>query len=530
MSCASPLMHELGLCGCTAAAPAPAPAEPAPVTPITEAQGRRRSRRRAAPDQAPAAAAPPPDVALPVPVLEHELVTVLHGDSLRLIEAVPPNSVDSIVTDPPAGIGFGGEEWDDYRRAANENDAGRANAFGRLSRTGPEYGRDEAGFIAAMTPIFRAAFEALKPGGFGVFWAIPRTSDWTLRALRAAGFETRDQTLDLIAGDELLLAFLDGLDGEQLQAFMRLVESQASPFLYHLFGQGMPKSRAHLKPGGEHWILVRKPFKGSAKKNAARWGTGHLSIDDARIGTDDELKIGTGRMGYGGADGSNPGEQHPLGRWPVNVVAEHLSDCELVGIATEDRPLREPAGEVDDVAYRGGRPSSKGAGTEAVTTDVYRCAPGCPIAALDAQAGKRRTGGLRAGQRRGVNAVFGKSPRSAAAATDVPASTGVASRFFFCAKPSKREKRVGLEGVEIKHPTVKPLALMRWLVRLVTPAGGLVLDPFAGSGTTLVAALVEGRRVIGIEREAKYLPIVVGRVRHHLSGFTANETPVASGA
>jgi DNA modification methylase len=490
-------MHELGLCRCEDA-PTEIPFEPAPVSDS-------------------------PTGALPVPVLEHELVTVLHGDSLRLLEVVAPNSIDAIVTDPPAGIAFQGEGWDDYRRAANANDAGRDNAFGRLSRSGPEYGRDEQGFIEAMTPIFAAACAALKPGGHGVFWAIPRTSDWTIRALRAAGFEIRDQIHDLLAGDELLLAFLDSLDDEQRLAFTRLLESQASPILYWLYGQGMPKSGAHLKPGAEHWVLVRKPCEGSAKSNLRKHGTGLLNIEEARID-------GAPRTTH--ADGNRQGTSpHPMswgqetrhttpgaaGRWPANLTLAHAPGCELVGTSTEDRPLRVPDGEVADATYRGGRPSSKGAGTEPVARDVYRCVEGCPVAALDAQAGIRRSGGLAAGTPRGVNSVYGKSLKGAEASTDFAASKGSAARFFFCAKPAKSEKLAGIPADAPRHPTVKPLALMRWLVRLVTPPGGVVLDPFAGSGTTLLAALEEGRQSIGIERESKYLPALLGRVRFALN-------------
>lgn len=504
MSCASPLMHELGLCRC-ADAPSEIPFDAATVPA----------------NDPPTVAAP----ALPVPVLEHERVTVLHGDSLRLLEAIAPNSVDAIVTDPPAGIAFQGEEWDDYRRAANPADAGRNNAFGRLSRSGPEYGRDEQGFIEAMTPIFRAAFEALKPGGHGVFWAIPRTSDWTIRALRGAGFEIRDQIHDLLAADELLQAFLESLDDEQRQAFMRIVESQCSPILYWLYGQGMPKGRTALKPAAEHWILVRKPCEGAAKRNVQKHGTGFLNIDEARIGSSGATTR-SGQAAYPrNADGTEDRSEcwartgHKVvpvdaGRWPANIALEHAPGCELVGTSTEDRPLRVPDGEVADATYRGGRASSKAVGTEPVVRDVYRCVEGCPVAELDAQAGPRRSGGLAAGTPRGVNSVFGKAPKGAAANTDIVASKGSAARFFFCSKPAKSEKLAGVPAGAARHPTVKPIELMRWLVRLVCPPGGTVLDPFAGSGTTLLAALAEERRAIGIEREAKYLPALLGRVRH----------------
>jgi hypothetical protein len=93
--------------------------------------------------------------------------------------------------------------------------------------------------------------------------------------------------------------------------------------------------------------------------------------------------------------------------------------------------------------------------------------------------------------------------------------SGGASRFFYCAKAPKKERPVAADGTA--HPTVKPLTLMRWLVRLVTPPGGVVLDPFAGSGTTVEAALLEGFRVIGIEREADYLPMIQQRIARTVS-------------
>lgn len=101
---------------------------------------------------------------------------------------------------------------------------------------------------------------------------------------------------------------------------------------------------------------------------------------------------------------------------------------------------------------------------------------------------------------------------NATRAKKYPGETGGASRFFYVAKASKRERPV-VDGVA--HPTVKPLALMRWLVRLVTPPGGTVLEPFAGSGTTVEAALLEGFRCIAVEREAEYLPLTLARIERH---------------
>jgi site-specific DNA-methyltransferase (adenine-specific) len=168
--------------------------------------------------------------------------------------------------------------------------------------------------------------------------------------------------------------------------------------------------------------------------------------------------------------GANP--THTAGRWPANLVLTHAADC----------------------------------------ADV--CADGCPVAELD-------------GQSDGASRFFTVTEWHPTA--DVPP-------FRYVAKPSKRERNAGLDGLpEVQanpygagregvgktghygprrntHPTVKPVALMRWLVRLVTPPGGTVLDPFAGSGTTLVAATLEGFDAIGIEMTDDYLPIINGRV------------------
>jgi len=98
--------------------------------------------------------------------------------------------------------------------------------------------------------------------------------------------------------------------------------------------------------------------------------------------------------------------------------------------------------------------------------------------------------------------------------------SGGASRFFYCAKSSKAEREAGLEHMPKKgerantHPTVKPIALMRYLCKLITPPGGVVLDPFTGSGTTGIAAIQEGFEFIGIEKEAEYVEIARARIEH----------------
>jgi site-specific DNA-methyltransferase (adenine-specific) len=246
----------------------------------------------------------------------------------------------------------------------------------------------------------------------------------------------------------------------------------------HLQGQGFPKSLTHksaeipewagtaLKPASEHWILVRKPLDGTVSETFAKHGTGVLNIDGCRI------------------EGVLEGEH---GRYPANVT------------------LDEEAARV-----------------------------------LDLQSGQSKS---TKGKPRGSKAP-GKGWGMTATGSEYNDSGG-ASRFYYVAKGSRKEKDAGLDHLPVKtggeatdredgsdglkspragagrtggvrnhHPTIKSIALMTWLIRLVTPPGGTVLDPFAGSGTTGVAALKEGMSFIGCEREEEYVTIAKGRIEH----------------
>ncbi len=262
-----------------------------------------------------------------------------------------------------------------------------------------------------------------------------------------------------------------------------------------------------LKPAWEPIILARKPLVGTVASNVLAHGTGALNIDGCRIGTSDNLNGGAYKskveaesdedsyqcidpncpdattMPYhdhpapkrkGRHDGTeNWRYKHggagdfsqPLGRWPANVVLGCACDGD-----THD----------DD----------------------------CAAAMLDAQTGVTKSTG---GKTSGRNALGQGSGWNAHENRPIeinrPQDSGGASRFFYTAKASRRER-----GEGNTHPTVKPVALMRWLCRLVCPPGGSVLDPFAGSGTTLLAAHLEGFDYLGIEREAEYVEIVRQRL------------------
>lgn len=366
---------------------------------------------------------------------------LLRGDSLRVLATVWTNSVDSLVTDPPAGIGFMGADWD--------SDLGGRNQW-----------------ISAMSLVARECLRVLKPGAFGVVWALPRTSHWTATAFENAGFDIRD-------------------------------------IVHHLFGTGFPKGtdkstipdewagwNTALKPAAEHWILVRKPQVGTLAENLAAFGAGALNIDGARLGGDtrQERSRDVSQTGWNYKPQAVCGSE--LGRWPANVT--------LSPVAADE--LDEQAGQ------RGAASPVKG--TE-------------PSSAVDP-------------------AARVLSPRKRVAGA-FHADSGGPSRFFYVAKPSTSEREAGCEDLPLQqqdesrdadaagannprnrggrerrnhHPTVKSIDLMRWLVRLVTPHSGVVLDPFAGSGTTGCAAVLEGMRFLGIERDEKFAAIAGARIAH----------------
>lgn len=234
--------------------------------------------------------------------------------------------------------------------------------------------------------------------------------------------------------------------------------------LMWLYGSGFPKNaRVQLKPAWEPIILARKPLAGTVAANVLEHGTGALNVDGCRVGNEQTV---TRRNGNSGAHGRYRRDTrkfervNPPGRWPANLV-------------------------LDEAA----------------------------AALLDAQSGELTSGKMAAGTVRAT-------PRGACYSGDMPNATahdtigdsGGASRFFYCAKASTDERTIG-GTVDNRHPTLKPLDLMRWLVRLVTPTGGTVLDPFVGSGTTAAAARIEGFRCIGIEREAEYADVAAERER-----------------
>ena len=396
------------------------------------------------------------------PYYSDDSVTLYLGDCLDVMRAMPDASVDSIVTDPPYGLGFMGKGWDD---------------------------------LPPGLPWAIECLRVLKPGGYLLAFGGSRTWHRLACAVEDAGFEMRDsiawlygsgfpksldvsKAIDRSAGAEREVIGKTG-PGRDLTRNGRTGDEAIRPvyaanICVDITAPATPDAArwqgwgTALKPAFEPIVMGRKPLVGTVAANVLAFGTGALNVDGCRVEGHEDTARPQGRDIRGGnwsGDGgrSNLTTGGGTGRWPTNVILDDTQAAELdrqTGVSRDGIAVNRNA----DPAGR--KPSS-----------VY---------------GTYLNGSIE-------DQGYGGS--------------GGASRFFptfhYEAKaPTSERPRDG----EVAHPTVKPLDLMRWLVRLVTPPGGTVLEPFAGSGTTAEACVIEGFKCIAIEREATYLPLIVNRL------------------
>ena len=433
--------------------------------------------------------------------------TLYKGDSLAIMPELPESSADAVVCDPPYEIGFMGATW------------------------------DKAG-VAFRPETWKAALRVAKPGAYLLAFGGTRTFHRLAVAIEDAGWELRDtimwvygsgfpkshdvsKAIDKAAGAErevvgqvsnhrnrpatnkwkksALQVKGRPMPGSDHVGQMTTITAPATPAAQQWQGFGTA-----LKPAWEPIIVARKPIDGTVAANVLAHGTGGLNIDECRVGVlaDDQGGFRNGvyshknerRSSYTLRNNGDPyrKDQHPQGRWPANLI--HDGSDEVVGLF----------------------PHPHGAGH---ATNGEHC-PGT------------KPSGMPHG-----DACYGSfqptaSPRKG--------DSGSAARFFYCAKASKADRDEGCEGEakpcglmqddnyvwpdgqpEVRrrntHPTVKPTALMRYLCRLVTPPGGLILDPFMGSGSTGKAAALEGFRFEGIELDPEdkgFLDIARARIEH----------------
>jgi len=443
------------------------------------------------------------------PHLDDGDVRLYLGDCIKVIREMDAESVDAVVCDPPYGLEFMGKEWDAPWKAGSD-----VHARARDMRSDEMHDENKRRFIAAAVNKYEAgqpfaawcetwareAYRVLKPGGHLLAFGGTRTFHRLTCGIEDAGFEVRDclswlygsgfpksldvsKAIDKAAGAEREVVGMGAAycphiaRGERCPGHPTADRSLAGLNI-HAAATAPATDAARewqgwgtaLKPAWEPCVVARKPLVGTVAANVQAHGTGALNIDGCRIPHGDDVNMdavqrqqraeGAVQFGAAGLIGSEIATYKPGGRWPANVAFDEEA-----------------------------------------------------AAMLDAQTGVTKDGVAVNRNRGDVRPqTVGNVPARIHDHSDVGyGGTGGASRFFYTAKASRADRTTG--GVANNtHPTVKPTDLMRWLVRLVTPPGGVVLDPFAGSGTTLVAARAEGFRAIGIEREEEYARIIADRL------------------
>lgn len=412
-------------------------------------------------------------------------VELRHGDCIAVMGDMADASVDAIVTDPPYHLTTakkGGCGQKSLNLATPQGRARIGTGFMGMAWDG--------GDIAQNVAMWAEALRVLKPGGHLLAFSGARTYHRMAVAIEDAGFEVRDQIMWLYGS-----------------GFAKATDKKRIPPAWEGWNTA-------LKPAHEPICVARKPMIGTVAANLEAFGTGAFNIEASRIETSDDLNGGA-YAGVGGrsisqslhASGMNaPGAVvgtefvQPIGRWPANVI--HDGSDEVVSSFPMAPGQRADAS--NEATMRGG---------QHVYNPMRRGRVGEPSSEAE------------------NDGTVGFSMRPGARRLD----EGSAARFFYCAKTSSADRHEGLhhpgpqfeKGSTLRdaeallkkgerggnhHPTVKPTELMRYLVRLVTPSGGVVLDPFMGSGSTGKAAVLEGFRFIGIDLSAEYLEIARQRI------------------
>lgn len=484
-------------------------------------------------------------------------VKLMLGDNISSLKKLPDNSIDSIVSDPPYGLSFMGKKWD---------------------------------YDVPSVEFWKEVYRVLKPGGHVLSFGGTRTYHRMTVNIEDAGFEIRDQIMWLYGSgfpkSHNIGKSVDKIQGNEREVVGKLenyqdkrglngqanVGENAKPRIDMDITKGQSPWEGWgtaLKPANEPICVARKPLsEKSVAENVLKWGTGGINIDGCRVGTDTittRVNKGPGDNGiYGNYKGMESDSEEREGRFPANIILECICDEVIKG----DR------GEVKKSGFRVGGKSENSVGLNGIKNapDNYNdkgdihTNPMCPCLLLDEQSGFSKSN-CKSGVIEGKDAnVFNDGEKKTSGHKKKMmvgnySDKGGASRFFYQAKVSKKERNMGLdhfedkkrpgqsdvglyssspycidcgktvngtndhtncvEGLEYKpsstktknsHPTVKPVSLMAYLCRLITPPGGIVLDPFMGSGSTGIAAGLEGFKFCGMEMDENYFKIAEARI------------------
>lgn len=407
-------------------------------------------------------------------------VTVWQGDSRDVLSGYDADSFDSVVTDPPYALVSIVKRFGKDGAAACIVPEGGTGAYARASAgfMGKQWDTGETAFAPEF---WTAVLRILKPGGHILAFSGTRTYHRLACAIEDAGFEIRDMVSWIYgSGFPKSHDVSKGID-KAAGATPRVI-AEGRPVARMIPGadqnaNGWEKTNGRvyvpqeteaateaaatwegwgtaLKPASEPIVLARKPLIGTVAANVLKHGTGAINVDGCRVGLREERELN--RNGYGGSEPQGTVIDGGVGRWPANVIHDGSEEV------TAGFPDVHGAGAA---GYDKARESYNASSYEATNGSMFRIG-----------------------------------------------DSGSAARFFYTAKADS-DDRIGS-----KHPTVKPVDLMRYLCRLVTPPGGMILDPFAGTGTTGEAAFYEGFRATLIEREAEYMADIERRMALCLAG------------
>jgi DNA modification methylase len=458
-------------------------------------------------------------------------IRLLKGDCLQKLKELEDNSIDSVVTDPPYEIGFMGKGWDDSGIANN-----------------PE--------------LWKEVLRVLKPGGHLLSFSHSRTYHRQAVAVEDAGFEIRDQIM-WIYGSGFPKSHDLGKNIEKIKVGGKANLTQVgtkkglvatnnndkaktsnpSGFSYRTNNKGYSEVATDrtqvngeipvyeitneykgwgtaLKPAHEPIVMARKPFKGTVADNVLEWGTGGINVDGCRVAYQSEADEKSSIPGSLNSNqknslfGMGEGHEHNTeGRFPANIIFD-----EEAGKILDEQSGISKSGKSTGLTPTKAR-SWKNSSKEGINRIGHNDEGGasrffyCPKASKkDRNEGMPEQVPQFTGRpRREDGSVIYKEthPEEWAKAME-----GKPRREKTSLAASEEILQPTLKGTMNTHPTVKPTDLMAYLIRLVTPKGGVVLDPFMGSGSTGKACVREGMNFIGIEREDEYMEIAKSRIEH----------------
>jgi len=409
-------------------------------------------------------------------------VKLMQGDNILSLKKLPDNSIDSVVTDGPYGLKFMSKKWD---------------------------------YDVPSVEFWKEVYRVLKPGGHVLSFGGTRTYHRMTVNIEDAGFEIRDQIMWLYGSgfpkSHNIGKSVDKIQGNDREVVGKLENYQDKSSKgknAHMMEEVKPRIDMDITKGNSDWegwgtalkpanepiCVARKPLsEKSVALNVLKWGTGGINIDGCRVGTNDTYNYKNGPQGNSFSVGKEPDgkrtepvEMNSEGRFPANIILDEEAGIVMDeqsglcgGQKTNANKKKSFGYYTEDEAYDGNSETMRGYGDK-----------------------------------------------------------GGASRFFYQAKVSKKERNMGLDGFEEvgdieggridgkggmgtwntkrknSHPTVKPVALMAYLVRLVTPPNGIVLDPFMGSGSTGIAARLEGFKFCGMEQDKSYFDIASERIEN----------------